>query len=131
MWNPWGMPMKAEDRASFILTGIFMVLLLSLVWTGNEQHETKLKVSLVLILPVLLAVGVILVVQRWRRNTLLAYTSGLLVFAVGNLASGYILLGEIDVLPAVVGIAVGSALLLLKRWEEKDEGGNTFPTDVS
>ncbi len=121
------MPMKAEDRASFILTGIFMVLLLSLVWTSNGQYETKLKVSLVLILPVLLAVGVILVVQRWRRNTLLAYTSGLLVFAVGNLASGYILLGEIDVLPAVVGIAVGSVLLLLKRWGKRTREGTPSP----
>lgn len=69
--------MRSEDKASLLLAGVFLVLLLSVVWASNWQYETKLKVSLVMAVPVLVAVSVILTLQRWMRKTLLAYSSGL------------------------------------------------------
>ncbi len=44
--------MRAEDKAFFLLTSVFMVLFISLVWTGNEPHGFKLKISLSLVLSV-------------------------------------------------------------------------------
>ncbi|WP_297506990.1 hypothetical protein [Thermococcus sp.] len=69
--------MRSEDKACLPLAKGFLVLLLSVVWTSNWQYETKLKVSLVMAVPVLVAVSVILTLQRWMRKTLLAYSPGL------------------------------------------------------
>ncbi|WP_297522610.1 hypothetical protein [Thermococcus sp.] len=77
--------MKPEGKASLLLTGVFLVLLFSLVCTGNGGYGTKLKASLMLAVLILMAVGVILALQR--RNTLLAY-SGLLTLAVGARSVG-------------------------------------------
>ena len=107
--------MKAEEETSILFVFIFLILLISLVWTVNWQYETKLKVSLVLVFPTLLAVGVILILQRLERSKLLAYASGLLIFVVGYVASGYILIGKIDVLPTMLGIGLGAVLLLFKK----------------
>lgn len=110
-----GGSMKAEEETSILFVFIFLILLISLVWTVNWQYETKLKVSLVLVFPTLLAVGVILILQRLERSKLLAYASGLLIFVVGYVASGYILIGKIDVLPTMLGIGLGAVLLLFKK----------------
>lgn len=115
--------MKPEEKASLPMVFVFLVLLLSLVWTGNGGYGTKLKVSLVLAVPILVAVGIILALQRWWRNTLLAYSLGLLILAVGYVASGYILLGKTNVLSAVVGILIGVAFIL-KRWEKTPSSGD-------
>lgn len=109
--------MNVEEKASLPLVFVFLVLLLSLIWTGNGGYGTKLRISLVLTSPLLVAGGVILAIQKWRNNTLLAYSAGLLILAVGYIASGYILLGKTNVLSAILGILIGAALIL-KRWEE-------------
>lgn len=115
-----GGSMKAEEETSILFVFIFLILLISLVWTVNWQYETKLKVSLVLVFPTLLAVGVILILQRLERSRLLAYASGLLIFGVGYVASGYILIGKIDVLPTMLGIGLGAVLLLFKKRLEEN-----------
>ncbi len=122
--------MKAEDKASLLLTSIFMLLLLSLVWTSNEQYGIKLKVSLSLILSVGMMVGTILAVWRQSGSNVLAHTAGLLVFALGYVLSGYLVLGKVDVTTTVAGITIGLLLILLERWEEGKDRRTALPADA-
>ncbi len=122
--------MKAGDKASLLLTSIFMVLLLSLVWMSNEQYGIKLKISLSLVLSVGIMAGTILAVLRWTESNVLAHTAGLVVFTLGYIFSGYLVLGKVDVTTTIAGITIGLLLILLERWEEGKSRKTTFQVDA-
>ncbi|WP_297474725.1 hypothetical protein [Thermococcus sp.] len=122
--------MKAGDKASLLLTSIFMVLLLSLVWMSNEQYGIKLKISLSLVLSVGIMAGTILAVLRWTESNVLAHTAGLVVFTLGYIFSGYLVLGKVDVTTTVAGITIGLLLILLERWEEGKDRRTALPADA-
>ena len=122
--------MKAGDKASLLLTSIFMVLLLSLVWMSNEQYGIKLKISLSLVLSVGIMAGTILAVLRWTESNVLAHTAGLVVFAIGYILSGYLVLGKVGATTTVAGITIGLLLILIEKWGE-DKGRRTaLPADA-
>jgi len=116
--------MNEEDRASLLLTGIFLILLLSLVWGSNEPQDFKLKMSLSLILSVGIMAGTVLAVQRRSGSGVLAHAAGLAVFALGYILSGYLVLGKVDVTTTVAGLTIGLLLILLERWEETQPSAN-------
>ncbi len=122
--------MKAGDKASLLLTSIFMVLLLSLVWMSNEQYGIKLKISLSLVLSVGIMAGTILAVLRWTESNVLAHTAGLVVFTLVYIFSGYLVLGKVDVTTTVAGITIGLLLILLERWEEGKDRRTALPADA-
>ncbi len=122
--------MKAGDKASLLLTSIFMVLLLSLVWMSNEQYGIKLKISLSLVLSVGIMAGMILAVLRWTESNVLAHTAGLVVFTLVYIFSGYLVLGKVDVTTTVAGITIGLLLILLERWEEGKDRRTALPADA-
>ncbi len=122
--------MKPEEKVSLFLILIFLILLLSLVWTSNEQYGIKLKVSLSLVLSVGIMVGTILAVLRWTESNVLAHTAGLVVFALGYVLSGYFVLGKVDATTTVAGLTIGLLLILLERWEEGKSRKTAFQADV-
>ena len=122
--------MREGDKASLLLTSVFLILLLSLVWTSNEQYGIKLKVSLSLVLSVGIMVGTILAVLRWTESNVLAHTAGLVVFALGYVLSGYFVLGKVDATTTVAGLTIGLLLILLERWEEGKSRKTAFQADV-
>ncbi len=116
--------MKPEEKVSLFLILIFLILLLSLVWTGNEPHGFKLKISLSLVLSVGIMVGTVFAVRRWTESNVLAHTAGLVVFATGYVLSGYLVLGKVDVATTMAGLTIGLLLILLERWEENRPSAN-------
>ncbi|MBP1912719.1 hypothetical protein [Thermococcus stetteri] len=109
---------EPSEKASFFLISVFLILLISMVWSGNGPYGVKLKASLALIISVGMMIGTVLAVQRWNRSRALAYVAGLAVFAVGYIASCYLLFGEVDVATIMASLIVGLLLILLGRWEE-------------